>query len=147
MGAYGFLSGTNFTEQGGLPNLGLYDQRLALQWVQENIEKFGGDPARVTVIGESAGAASITHQIVFSGESETPQTPPFKQAILQSPAWVPVAGTPDGLAMQDQAYAKFLAFLGVPDLAGARSAEPAKLKSASRALVFQSPNGKSQKPV
>ena len=141
MGAFGFLAGPKFSEQGGLPNLGLYDQRLALQWIQENIEKFGGDPTRVTVIGESAGAASIAHQIVFSGENPTPQTPPFKQAILQSPAWVPVAGSSSGLAMQDEAYEKFLSILEVQDLAGARSADPAKLKLASRDLVFQSPYG------
>lgn len=56
LGALGFLStGTN-----DLPgNYGLLDQVKALQWVQDNIEGFGGDPKQVTIFGQSAGAASI----------------------------------------------------------------------------------------
>lgn len=41
-------------------NAGMYDQVQALEWVQRHIESFGGDKDRVTIFGESAGAASVS---------------------------------------------------------------------------------------
>jgi carboxylesterase type B len=105
MGAHGFFAGPKFAKEGGKSNLGLYGQRLALQWVLDSIDKFGGDPNQVTVMGESAGAGSIIHHLVWTGTGPAATTP-FKRAIIQSPAWLPVPGTPAGL---DTAYERFLA--------------------------------------
>ncbi|XP_045105455.1 juvenile hormone esterase-like isoform X2 [Portunus trituberculatus] len=76
LGILGFLS----TEDDVLPgNLGLKDQLLALRWVSRNIKQFGGDPNKVTIFGQSAGASSA-HLLSLSPKSEGL----FGRVILQS---------------------------------------------------------------
>jgi len=53
---HGFLYSPEMEAAGYKPNNGLDDQRLALRWVKRNIAGFGGDPEKVTFIGENAGA-------------------------------------------------------------------------------------------
>lgn len=68
LGAFGFLASEEVKAHGQL-NAGLLDQRRALQWVQEHISKFGGDPSRVTIGGESAGAGSVMfHALGYGGQ-------------------------------------------------------------------------------
>ena len=55
LGALGFLT-TNSDEIGG--NMGMFDQAMALQWIKENAESFGGDPDNIVLFGQSAGATS-----------------------------------------------------------------------------------------
>ncbi|XP_026791834.2 acetylcholinesterase [Pangasianodon hypophthalmus] len=77
VGAFGFLALNGSSEAPG--NVGLLDQRMALQWVQDNIHFFGGNPKQVTIFGESAGGASIGMHLL-SPESR----PKFTRAIMQS---------------------------------------------------------------
>lgn len=75
LGAFGFLHHPNVA--GG--NMGLLDQQAALQWVQKNIKRFGGDPTSVTLCGQSAGGLSIAHLLTMKGAKEL-----FHRCIIQS---------------------------------------------------------------
>jgi para-nitrobenzyl esterase len=82
VGAFGFLDLRNYggAEIGAASNVGLRDQLFAASWVRENIGAFGGDPSRITVFGESAGAGSIIHLISAPGATDS-----IARAIAQSP--------------------------------------------------------------
>ncbi|KAJ7660533.1 Alpha/Beta hydrolase protein [Mycena rosella] len=85
LGLFGFLPGTAVKENGAL-NAGLLDQEFALRWVNKHISKFGGDPSKVTIWGESAGAGSVVQHVVANGGNTQPQL--FRAAITSSIALV-----------------------------------------------------------
>ncbi|TCD66642.1 hypothetical protein EIP91_001110 [Steccherinum ochraceum] len=87
LSAFGFLSSKEVNEA-GVGNLGLQDQRLALRWVQKYVHLFGGDPTKVTIWGESAGALSVAYHLVVNGGNAEGL---FRGAVMQS-------GSPNSLS-------------------------------------------------
>ena len=110
----------------GVPaNRGLLDQVAALRWVRENVAAFGGDPDRVTVFGESAGAGAIAALLVMPAAAGL-----FRRAIAQS-----VPGTFFSSALAADVTAAIAARAGLPATAEAfKTADPARLTAAADAV-------------
>ena len=96
LGLFGFLSTGDDSAPG---NYGLWDQRLAIQWVKDNIANFGGDPSKITIFGESAGSWSVTYQMASPLNDRTL----FQRVIAQSGAAFPGLILPTDVA-QYQAW-------------------------------------------
>ncbi|KAL4813673.1 Alpha/Beta hydrolase protein [Aspergillus spinulosporus] len=81
LNVFGFLWGSDELAAHGSANNGLRDQRLALEWIQENICFFGGDANKVTIFGQSSGGLSVGKQLIAYGGRDDGL---FRAAIMQS---------------------------------------------------------------
>ena len=106
-GAFGFMPGKEVLADGSA-NLGLLDQRMGLEWVADYVSTFGGDPDKVTIWGESAGAISVLDQMVLYGGNNTYNGKKlFRGAIMNSGSIVPAdpVDCPKGQATYDTVVA------------------------------------------
>ncbi|HMS76314.1 MAG: carboxylesterase/lipase family protein [Gordonia sp.] len=113
----------------GTPNLGILDQIAALEWVRDNIAAFGGDPAKVTIFGESAGGMSTATLLATPAAHGL-----FGRAIVQSGGGH-IAMSPGSAIKVARKYAKIL---GVePSREAVAAADPKAIIAAQSALSVE----------
>jgi len=136
LGAFGFLADADLTRENGgsSGDFGLEDMIAGLKWVKNNIGKFGGDPARVTIFGESAGGIAVS---MLSASPAAKGL--FQGAISESggnfgPARIDNGATEGGvtmvtLKMAEAAGHQFLEKLGANDIKAARGLSAEKIQA------------------
>jgi carboxylesterase type B len=85
LGFFGFAQSDTLKGEGSM-NAGLRDQRLAIEWVRDNIAAFGGDPKKITILGQSSGGLAVgMHILAYGGK----QPLPFQQGVAESQSLEP----------------------------------------------------------
>jgi para-nitrobenzyl esterase len=134
LGVFGFLAHPELSKESGKGsgNYGLQDMIAGLQWVKANIARFGGDPSRVTIFGESAGGIAVSMLAASPAAKGL-----FQRAISESGgSFGPPRFTNEGganvptLAVAEASGQAFLAKLGAGDMKAARALPAEKLQTA-----------------
>jgi carboxylesterase type B len=97
---FGFSAGetllaANEDREAGAGNFGLWDQRIALEWVHAHIHRFGGDPDNITLGGRSAGAYGVHAQLLYHCQHDANERRLFRRIYMYSNA---IPGQPKTLA-------------------------------------------------
>jgi para-nitrobenzyl esterase len=133
LGAFGFFAHPALTAESpheASGNYGLMDMLASLRWVQRNVAAFGGDPANVTVFGQSAGAMAIA-SLVASPEAKGL----MRRAISQSGTWL---GLGPAAAMRTRAQAEEAGVRAAVEAGASTAAELRALSSADVAAKLRS---------
>jgi len=133
LGVFGFFSHPDLTKESdrrGAANFGVMDSIAALQWVQKNIAAFGGDPKRVTIFGESAGAGAVANLMATPSAKGL-----FERAIGESSAWSTASiKRLDTLPEAEQVGVKYAEGLGAKSLAELRAKPAAEILKGGRGV-------------
>jgi para-nitrobenzyl esterase len=143
LGVLGYLAHPDLSAEapdGVSGNYGLLDQIAALEWVQQNISAFGGDAGNVTVMGESAGALSVSY-LLASPEADGL----FHKAIIESPNarnFPELKSSAYGLPSAEATGAQVFTALGLESLAAARAMEAGEITGRARFVPQGTIDGK-----
>jgi para-nitrobenzyl esterase len=130
VGALGFLTHPELTkEQPDAPaNFGNLDQQAGLKWVRRNIAAFGGNPAKVTIAGQSAGGGSVMSQVACPDNGGLFKNAVVMSAMIFDPYLRREIGRPEKLKDAEKKGEEFFAFLGVKTLKEARALDAVTLQ-------------------
>ena len=139
LGVFGFFHLSHLPDGADYPdaqNLGLMDQMMALKWIHNNIEAFGGDPGNVTIFGESAGGGSVSLLPLIEGSHNY-----FQRVIAQSGSVCFSRSEAEAIACTDEV----MSALGCKTVADLQKVDVQKLVEAGDAIdlrVFPERDGK-----
>jgi len=130
---FGFLAGDALSEEEGQEggNYGLWDIRLAMEWVKENISAFGGDPNNITLAGRSAGAYAVHAEALydFGLPQRSPKDQLFHRMAMFSNA---IPAQPKTLPDVQPQFDEVCQYFGIPlDLSGSLKLNKLRLVSAT----------------
>ncbi|KAF7918536.1 uncharacterized protein EAE98_009779 [Botrytis deweyae] len=136
MGALGFAAGRDIEDKD--INAGLLDQQKALQWVQDHIDKFGGDPNQVTIVGLSAGGGSVLHHLTAYGGQKGAL---FQRAISLSGGWQPITDQTTAESTFREFMTKYNGVSTLADLRDLRKVSEAQMMEANLQQIQNAPPG------
>jgi para-nitrobenzyl esterase len=125
LGPFGFLTHPELDAESPnhvSGNYGLLDQQAAVRWVKTNIAAFGGDPERITIFGQSAGASDVGYALASPLAKGL-----FRRAIIESGTVFGIPGPAPNLASAEEGGKKLVTELGAPSIAVLRDMPAAQI--------------------